>query len=131
MIFKYAIAWIPMVFIAIANGAARQLGYERIVGELSAHQISCLTGISLFFAYTYVLSCRMPFKNSLQALAVGLIWMALTVIFEFAFGHYAAGHSWERLLQDYNILAGRLWTFVLASLLFMPYIVFKIRSRKL
>jgi hypothetical protein len=49
-----------------------------------------------------------------QAIAVGLIWLVMTVAFEFVFGHYVAGHSWERLLYDYDLPAGRLWSLVLA-----------------
>lgn len=52
--------------------------------------------------------------------AIGLFWLVLTVCFEFLFGHYVAGHPWERLLADYNLLAGRLWVLILATLLFTP-----------
>ncbi|MEN8806442.1 MAG: hypothetical protein ABF291_03115 [Desulfobacterales bacterium] len=37
MVLKYTIAWIPMVFIAIANGVLRQYGYGRWMKELSVH----------------------------------------------------------------------------------------------
>ena len=53
MVLKYTIAWIPMVFIAIANGAVRQLGYGKLLNELFAHQVSCLTAILLFLAYIH------------------------------------------------------------------------------
>lgn len=39
----------------------------------------------------------------------------MTVVFEFGFGHYVMGHSWEMLLHDYNVLEGRLWVVVLAA----------------
>ena len=131
MILKYTIAWIPMVFIAIANGTVRQFGYGRFVNELTAHQISCFTGIILFLIYTFAVSVRWPFENARQERIVGLIWLVLTIAFEFIFGHYAAGHTWDRLLQDYNILAGRLWALVLVALAFMPYLVFRIRRCKI
>ena len=128
MILKYTIAWIPMVFIAIANGVVRQLGYGRIFTELFAHQVSCLTGIILFFIYTWALSIRWPIGSSQQALSVGLIWLALTIAFEFLFGRYAAKASWRKLLHDYNILQGRLWTLVLVAVLLAPYVVYRMRS---
>ena len=43
MVLKYTIAWIPMVFIAIANGVLRQYFYEQWMKELSPHQVSSLT----------------------------------------------------------------------------------------
>jgi hypothetical protein len=128
MIPKYAIAWIPMVFIAIANGAIRQLGYGRLMGELSAHQLSCLTGIMLFLLYTWCLSLYWPLQSSRQALTIGGIWLILTIAFEFLFMHYGAKVPWSKLLQDYNILEGRLWVLVLFAVLMAPYLVSRIRS---
>ncbi len=128
MVLKYTIAWIPMVFIAIANGAVRQLGYGKVLNELYAHQVSCLTGIMLFLAYTWCLSLYWPLESSNQALTIGLIWLVLTIAFEFLFGRYAAGASWRKLLHDYNILQARLWILVLVAVLLAPYVVYRMRS---
>ena len=128
MVLKYTIAWIPMVFMAIVNGAVRQLGYGKVLNELPAHQLSCLTGIALFFIYTWCLSLYWPLESSNQALTIGLIWLALTVAFEFLFMHYGAKVSWDKLFHDYNVLAGRLWVLVLVSVFLLPYGVFKLRS---
>ena len=117
-----------MVFIAIANGAIRQLGYEKLLGELSAHQLSCLTGIMLFLLYTGCLSLYWPLESSRQAFTIGLIWLILTIAFEFLFMHYGAKVPWGKLLQDYNILEGRLWVLVLFAVFMAPYVVFRIRS---
>ncbi len=129
MLLRYLIAWIPMVFIAILNGALRQLVLTKSFSELHAHQLSCLTGIILFGVYTWLISLRWPLQSAKQALAVGLIWLILTIAFEFTFGHYLAHQSWEKLFHDYNILAGRLWVFVLLAVVFLPVIVFKLRSQ--
>ena len=127
MIWKYTLAWIPMIFIAIVNGTIRQFVYGPWVSELAAHQISSATAIVLFFLYTFLLSRRWPLARSSQAWFVGWIWLLLTVAFEFVFGHFVAGHSINRLLQDYNMAAGRLWPLVLAALFLMPYVTFRIR----
>jgi hypothetical protein len=129
MIWKYTLAWIPMIFIAIANGAIRQFVYGQWVSELAAHQISSATAIVLFFFYTLFLSGRWPFTKANQAWVVGLIWLCLTIAFEFAFGHFVAGQPIDRLAQDYNVAAGRLWPFILAALFLMPYVTFRIRRR--
>lgn len=55
-----------------------------------------------------------------QAWLVGAIWLAATVAFEFGFGHYVVGHSWNKLLRDYNFMKGRLWLLVLIWILIMP-----------
>ena len=128
MVLKYTIVWIPMVFIAIANGAIRQLGYGKVLSESFAHQVSCLTGILLFLAYTWCLSLYWPLESSSQALNVGLIWLALTIAFEFLFGHFVTKAPWGKLLHDYNIFEGRLWVLVLFAVFMAPYVVFRIRS---
>jgi hypothetical protein len=125
---KYSLAWIPMVFIAILNGIFRESVLSRRLSELRAHQLSCLTGVLLLFGYTWLLSLKWPLETRTQSLTVGVIWLLLTVAFEFSFGHYVAHHSWEKLFQDYNILAGRLWVLVLLGVGLLPLIVFKLRS---
>jgi hypothetical protein len=125
VIFKYLLAWIPMVFIAIHNGTVREFVFAKKLPELRAHQLSYLTGILFFAVYTWLISLRWALQSAGQALIVGLLWLSLTVAFEFVFGHYAARHSWEKLLQDYNIFTGRLWVLVLLSLTFLPLIVLK------
>lgn len=119
-----------MIFIAIANGAVRQLGYGKVMSELSAHQIFCITGITLFFLYTFFLGRLWPLEKPGQARMVGVIWLMLTVAFEFIFGHYAAHQPWSRLFHDYNILAGRLWSLVLVVVAILPYAVYRMRSRQ-
>jgi hypothetical protein len=128
VILRYSFVWIPMVFIAILNGMLREFAFARRLSELRAHQLSCVTGVLLFFGYTWVISLKWPVESTRQALAVGIVWLLLTVAFEFVFGHYVVQHPWERLFQDYNIFAGRLWILVLLAVAFLPVIVFKIRS---
>ena len=38
-----------MVFIAILNGMLREFMLSKWLSELGAHQLSCLTGVLLFF----------------------------------------------------------------------------------
>jgi len=125
MIVRYVIAWIPMVFIGVLNGVIRQFGYGKFLNELLAHQGSCVTGIILFGLYIWFLSLHWPLESSRQALVVGLIWLGLTVSFEFLFGHYVAKHTWNKLICDYNILEGRLWALVLIAISIAPYVIYK------
>jgi hypothetical protein len=126
MLLKYTTAWIPMVFIAITNGVLRQYVYGRWMKELSAHQVSSLTAVILFYLYTWILVKKWPLESSRQAVAVGIIWLCLTVAFEFLFGHYVANHPLSRLIQDYDLLSGRLWTLVLLAVAAAPYLVYKL-----
>lgn len=127
MILTYTIAWLAMPLIGIVNGVIRGLGYERFLGELRAHQVSSVTGAVLFGLYAWALSLRWRIQSSGQAIVIGLIWLVLTVAFEFLFGHYVMGHPWSRLLHDYNVLEGRVWLLVLIWITIAPYVIYKLR----
>jgi len=58
-----------------------------------------------------------------------LIWLALAIGLEFIFGHYVMGNSWEWLLGDYNLLAGRLWVLVLLWIAAAPYVFYWLSTR--
>lgn len=118
-----------MLFLAVANGTARDFLYQGSMGELAAHQVSCLTAGALFLAYMILLDRRVPFADPKVAWRVGAMWLAMTLAFEFLFMHYAAGHPWSRLLADYDVAAGRLWVLVLAVVGAGPRLVLAIRRR--
>jgi hypothetical protein len=123
---KYVLAWFPMVAIAIANGVLRESSYGKRLSELAAHQVSTLTAVILFGVYVWSVVRIWRPASAAQAIAVGLLWLAMTIAFEFLFGHYIAGHSWQRLLLDYNLLAGRIWLLVLVWIAVAPYLFFRI-----
>ncbi len=90
--------------------------------------VSTLTAVILFGVYIgFVVRVWQP-VSATQAIAVGLLWLAMTVAFEFLFGHYVAGHSWDRLLHDYNLFAGRVWLVVLVWVTVAPYLFFRLRG---
>ncbi len=128
MIKKYFLAWFGMVVIAIANGALRQFGYLPLVGELAAHQISSVTIILFFFLYFRIVSGKWPLRSAKEAWSVGILWLGMTIAFEFGFGHFVFGNPWSRLFHDYDLVEGRLWSLVLLAILIGPYCVFRIRT---
>jgi hypothetical protein len=122
----YALAWVGLSIVGILNGMLRVYTYGRLLPELRAHQLSTLTGILLFGLFTWLLNRRWPIASAGQAVTIGLLWLALTVAFEFLFGHYVIGHPWSRLLHDYNLGAGRVWALVLLWVAVAPYVVFRL-----
>jgi hypothetical protein len=125
---KYVLAWLPLVIIAMANGALREGFYGRYISELRAHQLSTVLGVILFGFYIWTLMHYMTPASSKQAISIGLIWLGLTVAFEFIFMHYVAGRSWGVLLHDYNILAGRIWIVVLIWVTVAPYVFYRLQK---
>ena len=126
MILNYAAAWLLMPIIGIINGVIRQYGYSNALGELRAHQVSTLTGIVFFGLYVWALTLLWKIRSSAEAIAIGSIWLILTVAFEFLFGHYVMKHPWSRLLHDYNIFEGRLWVLVPVWITIAPYLFYRL-----
>jgi hypothetical protein len=92
---RYVLAWIPMVPIAILNGVLRVQTYGRLMPEIHAHQLSTLTGVVLIGSYIALVLRRWPTASVAEAWRVGLMWVVMTVGFEFGFGHYVMGQPWR------------------------------------
>jgi hypothetical protein len=120
----YFLLWFPMIPIAIANGMLREKVYGPKTSERAAHQISSAIAVLLFGLYAWIVFTRWPVGSGTEAMVVGGIWGGMTILFEFGFGHYVAGHSWSRLVSDYNLLEGRVWSLVLAAIFLLPWICF-------
>lgn len=125
MILRYALAWIPMMLIGILNGVLREMTYGKYLDELHAHQVSTVTGVLLLGSYIWVITRLWHLESMTQAVVIGLIWLGLTVIFEFSFGHFVAGYSWKELLRDYNVFAGRVWLLVLIWITVAPLVFYR------
>lgn len=117
---RAALLWLGFAVLAVGCGALRVLLLEPLVGPGPAHVLGTLAVCALFLALIAWFVGRRRLRGNARLLALGVFWTALTIAFEFGFGHYVMGHPWERLLADYNILAGRIWVLVLATMLLGP-----------
>lgn len=121
-------AWVVMLLVSVANGAVRELTYGKLMTELVAHQFSTLIGVVLLGGVIRTFVHRFPPASGRQALGLGLLWMGMTVAFEFLFFHFVGGHSWTTLLANYNILKGRVWIIVVLWIAVAPAIFFRGRG---
>lgn len=110
------LTWLGFAVLAVALGALRVRLFEPLMGEAAAHVVGTLfvCALILYGIFRFVRWTNLRARGRL--LALGLFWTALTIAFEFGLGRYVLGHSWARLLADYNILAGRIWVLVLVTL---------------
>lgn len=119
--------WFLFMVFAIINAGLRNGVYKPVVGEQAAHQISTIVFMTIILVITYIV---LRFSNlnlsNRDAFFMGSIWLILTIAFEFLAGHYAFGNSWDHLLADYNILKGRIWSLVLVTIFFSPYLTSKL-----
>ena len=130
MIRKAALTWILMIPVAIANGTFREYALEPIFSDLTAHQLSVVTGSVAFLTLVYLmLRDVIPHETDTTLFAIGVAWVLGTILFELGFGHYVMGNDWERLLHDYNVAEDRLWPVVLAVVMLAPLIVKRMLAR--
>ncbi len=113
--------WLLLLVLAIINAGIREALYKPKLGDNLGHAISSVIaiGYTLIITYFFVDYIKVS-ATKIDFLLIGTLWLTLTVVFEFGFGHYVMGHSWEYLLADYNIFKGRLWSLVLLAMFVSP-----------
>jgi hypothetical protein len=122
LIFGY-VAWVVFMATAIANGILRVSVLETSVNEYLAHLLStAILCLALFVEINVFLSIVGDYSQG-WLIALGVMWLLLTIAFEFGFGHYIARQSWSTLLENYNLLRGRVWPAVLLVVLLTPVLV--------
>lgn len=123
-------AWLMQILVAGFNFfILMNLIYQPLWGELIAHQIGMITRIIINFVFAYLILMRADEYNTKDLMAVGVLWLILTLIFEWG-GSLAIGVPVEEILIGWNIFAGYIWPYVLLSYLLAPLIVGKIIAPK-
>jgi hypothetical protein len=127
-LFLYSLGvWIIFVITGMVNDYFKEKFLDRWLSEYSAHVVNTFAIISMVFLGTYLFINNMGADySSRELLLIGLLWVGLSVFFELIFFRYVMNESWNDLLADYNIFKGRLWGFVLLTLLIAPSLIGKI-----
>jgi hypothetical protein len=116
----WVIAWLGAVVLAIANGIGREALYAKPLGERRAQVVSTGVLIGVLSAYMRGLQVVWPLPTARAAAAVGAAWTAMTLVFEFTFGHFVAHEPWSKLLAQYDVVHGNPWVLVLLCTLLGP-----------
>lgn len=116
------LGWVIMAVAATINGIVRVVVLEPRLGQRIAGWISVLSAIVLLQAVGFFSLRRHPATSRKQLAAIAAAWLLMTIAFEFLFGHFVDNKSWSELLANYNLLQGRLWPAVLASIFAAPLV---------
>ena len=120
--------WLYILLFAILNGAVREAVLVPLIGERTALPVSGVILALLIFILCLVFVRSLRITTAGRAWLVGAFWLALTLGFEFLFGHYVLGASWDVLLASFSPENGNLWLLVLFSTLCSPFLAGKTRS---
>ncbi|MBK9163277.1 MAG: hypothetical protein IPM21_05090 [Acidobacteria bacterium] len=128
MIWFRAIAvWLLMMAVETVHGILRVVLLAPQIGDLRARQIAIFTGSAIILGIAYLFIGWVGAQSKLKLLAIGFVWMLLTLGFEAVIGIYAFGFGWERILAEYDPRTGSLMLFGLFVLLFAPLVAFGLR----
>ena len=116
------LVWCALLVLAVANGAVRETLITPRLGERAGHALSTLMLSAGILAVSWLTIGWLRPADPGGALALGGLWVALTLAFEFLAGHYAFKSPWSKLLADYNVLRGRIWILVVLTTGMAPWL---------
>lgn len=96
--------------------------YEPRWGYLVAHQIGMSTRIVYISIFAYLLLRYVKEYDTKDLIHVGILWLGLTLVFEWA-GSLAIGRPIQEILVGWNIFAGHMWPYVLLTYLLSNLII--------
>lgn len=120
MIGRAAGVWLVILLMAILNGAIREGWLIPRLGPSIGRAVSTLVLCGVVYLVTWLTITWINPTSARHALAVGVLWLGLTLAFEFLAGHYLFHKTWAVLLEDYDVTRGRIWPAVLLMVLLAP-----------
>jgi hypothetical protein len=120
--------WLIILPAAVVNGLFREKVLTLFIGAALALPLS---GIILSVFIFIIIFLLIPFigeSTSRAYLAIGLLWVALTLSFEYLFGYFVMGRSWHEINQVFNVKAGNLFIASVFTCAISPWVVAKIRG---
>ena len=127
MIIRTLLIWSGLLAVAIGNGAFRESVLLPKLGLGLARAVSTVMLSTLIAGLGWASTPWIGPATLQDAWIIGVLWVTLTLAFEFLGGHFLFGKPWRELLADYNLLAGRTWVMVLIVTLMTPAIAFTVR----
>ncbi|HEU0072420.1 MAG TPA: hypothetical protein VFS30_00275 [Dehalococcoidia bacterium] len=113
------VAWFLFMITAVING---MFGVSRLQLAMSDYRAHVVSTLLLCLALLVEISVFLELVGDYSQgwlIALGVMWTLMTLVFEFGFGRLM-GQSWATLLENYDVLHGRIWPLVLIVVLLTP-----------
>lgn len=128
MWWKAIAIWFLLMALAIGNGTVRVKFIIPYTGLTAGLAISTLLLCALILLATWLSIRWLSPHDAAQAWGIGLLWLTMTLGFEFGAGYYLFKKPWSELLYDYNIVQGRIWLLVPIVTAMAPWLMAKARE---
>lgn len=122
MLLRALSVWLLLLLLAVLNGALREEVLVPWLGARIAHVVSTLLLSGLILEATALTIGWIGPADAAAALAVGALWLGLTLAFEFLAGHFLFHKAWSELRADYDLRRGRIWILVLLVTFLAPWL---------
>lgn len=114
--------WLSILLIAVLNGGFREAVLVPRFGNPAAQLVSGMLLIICIVVVSLLLVPRLHAQSRRQLAGIGVFWLTLTLVFEFALG-LIQGKAWSELLAAYTFQDGNIWPIVLLVTLVAPLLV--------
>jgi hypothetical protein len=119
--------WLLILVFAIANGGLREAVFLKAFARDTAFTLS---GLMLIACILAIAMLTIPWLGGLtypQYALTGLLWLLLTLAFEFGFGLLVRRETLDSLLEAYRFKDGNIWPVVLLVVALAPTIAALVR----
>ena len=120
--------WCVILGLAILNGMVREAALIPLLGRFAGYLISGLLLSAAVFVVALVAVPGYGVRTSRDWLSIGLLWLVLTLAFEFGLGRLIQDKPWAELLAAYRFRDGNLWPLVLLVTGLSPWLAARVRG---
>lgn len=119
---KSLFVWLCFIPTSILNGGFREYVLTKYLDIALATAVSGILLSVLILFITWLFLPRLVSLNRKESYFTGIIWMLLTILFEFTSG-IGTGVPMKELIAAYNPFSGNLWVLVVLTTMFAPVII--------
>ena len=127
MIKKSLLIWLAIIPCAILNGAFREAVINPLIGEKYGEPLSGVLLCIILFVVCWFFIPRIGRGTAKIYWKIGLLWVILTILFEFGFG-LLTGDTLAELIKAYDITTGNLWSLIVLFTGIAPWLTAKMRK---
>lgn len=126
--FRALLVWLVIIVAESVHGTLRTLYLAPAIGDFPARRVGVFIGTALIFLIALAFTRWIGAQTRQQLLGIGLLWVVLTVMFEFGLGRGVFHYDWSRMLSDYDLSRGGLMGFGLLAMFFIPVLAARVRG---
>lgn len=120
--------WLLIMLAAVANGMLREALLEPALGTAAALPLSGILLTLIIFVMSWLFAPVIGRTGTSTWLAVGLLWVTLTLAFEYLFGHFVAGIPSGEISRVFDVRGGNLFSLALLAACLSPWLAARLRG---